>query len=220
MTTYTTLSDADLSVDKPITQGKMRALRDNPTAITEGVSNAPKIQTAALDTDAVTSAKILNGSIITDKIFNGAVTSDKIEDNAVNGDKIESPEFGSSYNVFQWVGDSPITTNTGGSFSDDEFQSYAINSNKSLSCSVLVAGVIKVSFQHRSNSGTTYARIAKNGVELAGWNTTSQTFVARSLSVTVSVGDRIQVQHLVSSGAISYLNLAVIQSANNTFCVA
>lgn len=62
MTTYTVLSDAELAQDKPITQAKMRALRDNPIAITEGASGAPQIQTAAIADGAITAAKLASGA--------------------------------------------------------------------------------------------------------------------------------------------------------------
>jgi hypothetical protein len=57
-TSYTTISDATLAAGKPLTQAVSRALRDNPSAITEGSSGAPKIQTAALDTAIVTLPKL------------------------------------------------------------------------------------------------------------------------------------------------------------------
>ncbi|MET4294708.1 hypothetical protein ABIB06_006541 [Bradyrhizobium sp. LB8.2] len=43
MTTYTTLADASLAQDKPLTQSNVRALRDNPLAIAEATSGAPAI---------------------------------------------------------------------------------------------------------------------------------------------------------------------------------
>lgn len=48
MTTYTTIPDADIDQDSPVTQPLMTALRDNPIAIAEGASGAPKLQNAAL----------------------------------------------------------------------------------------------------------------------------------------------------------------------------
>jgi len=48
MTTYTTIPDGDIDQDSPVTQPLMTALRDNPIAITEGASGAPRIATAAL----------------------------------------------------------------------------------------------------------------------------------------------------------------------------
>jgi len=48
MTTYTTIPNTDVDQDSPITVTLMTALRDNPTAITEGASGAPEILPAAL----------------------------------------------------------------------------------------------------------------------------------------------------------------------------
>ena len=48
MTDWTDLTDSELSIDQPVTQEKMLALRDNPRAIAEGASGAPAIQAAAL----------------------------------------------------------------------------------------------------------------------------------------------------------------------------
>jgi len=50
MTTYTTITNAEIDQDSPITQPLLTALRDNPVAITEGSAGAPKVQAAALDT--------------------------------------------------------------------------------------------------------------------------------------------------------------------------
>ena len=43
MTTYTTITNAEIDQDSPVTQPLMTALRDNPIAIAEGSSGAPKI---------------------------------------------------------------------------------------------------------------------------------------------------------------------------------
>ncbi len=43
MTTWTTLSDATLAQDKPLTQSVARALRDNAIAIAEGAGSSPVI---------------------------------------------------------------------------------------------------------------------------------------------------------------------------------
>ena len=60
MTAYTTLADATLAQDKPLTQSVARALRDNPLSIAEGDASAPKIQPAAMDTDSI----LVAGSVI------------------------------------------------------------------------------------------------------------------------------------------------------------
>jgi hypothetical protein len=48
MTTYTAIPDADLAPEKVITTATAVLLRDNPIAITEGATGAPRIQPAAL----------------------------------------------------------------------------------------------------------------------------------------------------------------------------
>lgn len=48
MTTWTTIPDSNLDVDKPARSIDALALRDNPVAITEGASGAPRIQAQAL----------------------------------------------------------------------------------------------------------------------------------------------------------------------------
>ena len=43
MTTYTTITNAEIDQDSPVTQPLMTALRDNPLAIAEGGPNAPEL---------------------------------------------------------------------------------------------------------------------------------------------------------------------------------
>lgn len=49
MTTYTAIPNSDVDQDSPVTQTLVTLLRDNPIAITEGASGAPKIQSKALN---------------------------------------------------------------------------------------------------------------------------------------------------------------------------
>jgi len=49
MTTYTSIPNSDIDQDSPVTQPLMTALRDNPIAITEGASGAPRIVAAAIE---------------------------------------------------------------------------------------------------------------------------------------------------------------------------
>lgn len=51
MATYTTITDGQVDEESPITTSLMTALRDNPTAIAEGASGAPKVMQAALGGD-------------------------------------------------------------------------------------------------------------------------------------------------------------------------
>ena len=50
MTAYVTIADSEIDPDSPITTGLKTKERDNPIAITEGSSGAPKIQILALAT--------------------------------------------------------------------------------------------------------------------------------------------------------------------------
>lgn len=58
MTTYTTIADTEIDQDSPVTETVLTKLRDNPIAITEGASGAPKVQTAGINDAAVTQVKI------------------------------------------------------------------------------------------------------------------------------------------------------------------
>lgn len=54
MATYTPIPDGNLDADSPVRDVDMLALRDNPIAIAEGASGAPRIEDAALDTTVTT----------------------------------------------------------------------------------------------------------------------------------------------------------------------
>jgi hypothetical protein len=98
MADYVTISDTQVDPDAPITSQLAYAWRDNPTAIAEGASGAPRIQTASIENNAVTSSKIENNAVTSSKIKNDAVTSSKIEDNAVTSSKL-----GTSNSIRDWV---------------------------------------------------------------------------------------------------------------------
>lgn len=54
MTTYVDPATINLAVDQPFTNAKAVALRDNPTAITEGASGAPQIHPSSALDDTIT----------------------------------------------------------------------------------------------------------------------------------------------------------------------
>jgi hypothetical protein len=58
MTAYTSINNSEIAVDEPVTTGLMTKIRDNPIAITEGSTGAPKIQEAALDSGIVSQGKL------------------------------------------------------------------------------------------------------------------------------------------------------------------
>lgn len=63
MATYTAITDTEIEPEKPVTTSLMNRLRDNPLAIAEGASGAPRIQTAGIDTGAVTQTRLANGAV-------------------------------------------------------------------------------------------------------------------------------------------------------------
>jgi len=62
MTTYTTIPNSDIDQDSPVTQPLMTALRDNPIAITEGSSGAPRIANAAFNNSVLGAEKFQTGT--------------------------------------------------------------------------------------------------------------------------------------------------------------
>ena len=48
MTTFRNINDTEVAVDAPLTQQLMQALKDNPTALAEGSTNAPRVTNNAL----------------------------------------------------------------------------------------------------------------------------------------------------------------------------
>lgn len=49
MATYTSITNGQVDVNSPIDQALITALRDNPIAISEGATGAPRVKTAALE---------------------------------------------------------------------------------------------------------------------------------------------------------------------------
>lgn len=161
MTTFTSIPNSSLEPGKPIRSIDGLALRDNPLAIAEGDATAPKIQTAAIQDDAITK------------------------------DKLQSPAAGAAYLISRLV----ISARATESFYFPTDQLYS--QRESVGVTVLVPGVIRCSFEHRSFSGggsAVSARILKNGTQQATWSTSSTSFTTRTLDLTVDVGDLITFQ--------------------------
>lgn len=76
MATFTVIPDTVLEPLKPIRSVDGLALRDNPIAIAEGASGAPRIQNAAMDTDSVDNANVVNGTLGAEKFQSGATERD------------------------------------------------------------------------------------------------------------------------------------------------
>ena len=58
MPAYTAIAAAEIDVDKPITESIITRVRNNPIAITEGATGAPKFQTDAYQALSVTHPKL------------------------------------------------------------------------------------------------------------------------------------------------------------------
>lgn len=121
MTTYTVINNTDIDVDSPVTTSLMNKLRDNPIAIAEGASGAPKIQAAALDTNSVTADAIAAGAVGSSELGSSAVTTDKINNGAVTPVKLDSSvqtvkawvKWNSSETIVDDFGVSSVTIATG-----------------------------------------------------------------------------------------------------------
>ena len=72
----------------------------------------------------------------------------------------------------------------------------------SVGFTALVAGVITIQAQHSATTpATSTLRLLKNGAVLSTFTTLSTSMVARSVDVTVAVGDAIILQQVTSSGS-------------------
>lgn len=61
MTTYTSIATSEIDGDSPITESVLTRCRDNPIAITEGATGAPRIVHDALDVATVSAWEIIEG---------------------------------------------------------------------------------------------------------------------------------------------------------------
>ena len=68
MAVWTTIPDGDIDPDSPVTTPLMTALRDNVTALSEGVTGAPKILLAAMDANSVDASKIVASAVHTSEL--------------------------------------------------------------------------------------------------------------------------------------------------------
>ena len=79
MATWTTITDAILEPGKPIRSVDGLALRDNVTALAEGAAGAPRIQNAAMDTDSVDNANVVDGTLGSEKFQDATLGSEKFQ---------------------------------------------------------------------------------------------------------------------------------------------
>src|SRR5690554_3850470 len=68
MADWTDIANESIEPDAPAISSLFFALRDNPKAIAEGASGAPRIVNAALASNSVTNVKVANGTLSADKL--------------------------------------------------------------------------------------------------------------------------------------------------------
>lgn len=79
MATYSAVASGEKDADSPITVSLIDKLDQNPHAIAEGASGAPKIQNAAFDDNTINGGRIVHDTVGIDEIKTGqAVASDSI----------------------------------------------------------------------------------------------------------------------------------------------
>lgn len=122
---WVTIPDGDIDPESPIDAPLMAALRDNPIAIAQGLTGAPKVQNAALAGLPWTSAQLGSNSVNAAQISGGAVGNSEMANNAVHraelytstvslsGNLAASSQVGITLNAYPFF---PMihSTNTGG----------------------------------------------------------------------------------------------------------
>lgn len=106
MTTYTAITAGEIDSDSPITTGLMTKMRDNPIAITEGSTGAPKIQKAAMDTDSVGATQIEANAVGNSELASAAVKQGNLSTSTAENSLTVTNAL---YNVLHFVA-------TGGSY--------------------------------------------------------------------------------------------------------
>jgi hypothetical protein len=87
---------------------------------------------------------------------------------------------------------------------------------------VLVAGVIKVSLEHAAGETNhdSYVRVLKNGSEEDSWSTAATGYSARTVDITVAVGDLITVQHHIDVTTAGKLRDLLVESDSANIAIA
>ena len=82
MADWTTIPDTTFEPGAPAKGRDMRFLRDNPIAIAEGASGAPRIQAGGIGTGAVTNVKLASNAVTNVKVSNGTLGAEKFQTGA------------------------------------------------------------------------------------------------------------------------------------------
>lgn len=83
---WTNIQDNFLEPGKPVRSVDGLALRDNPIAIAQGASGAPRVQNAAINNGAVTNAKLGGSAVTNPKVANRTLGAEKFQVGAAERD--------------------------------------------------------------------------------------------------------------------------------------
>lgn len=162
MTTYTTIADGDIDQDSPITQPLMLAMRDNPLAIIDGSSGAPKIQLGAFSRVTAGPAIRAKNDTVQSTVstsYSEAYSFAFLQAGQIRVTFLQN-STGGTVIVRRWIA---------GSFLDVTFVATGgVNIARSTDVQVLPGTLIQV--LHKSNSGSTstvsFIRFQTNGEDL------------------------------------------------------
>lgn len=111
---WTTIPDGDIDPESPIDAPLMAALRDNPIAIAQGLSGAPKILSAAFGDNTLSGVKLQAGTIPAGKHVAGSIAQSDLASASVGRGQLKTATAAGSTNV---AGSMPFTyTLTGGTY--------------------------------------------------------------------------------------------------------
>lgn len=192
MADWTNIPDATFDPDRPVLGSTHLAIVKNFEALAEGAVNAPRILTPAIQDDAITNAKLA------------------------------SPAAGTSYLIMR-LQEATVSLSQANNYLDPNFHNRVSAANH-LGVTCLVAGTITAYLEHRVVSGGTAStvRILKNGSQLSSWTNIGGSFVARTLNISVAVGDAIIFQHVGGQDESSVVQWRFLRiySNNPDFAVA
>ena len=132
----------------------------------------------------------------------GSITADLLA-GGITTEKLTPPTAGTAHLIMRLQEAETITSST--SYVNAGFHNR-YDPLFHLGVTVLVPGVITAYVEHRRPTFTSevpYVRVLKNGVQVQEWSTTSTSFVARQVDISVDVGDVIIFQQRISASTVS-----------------
>lgn len=201
MTSYVAIADSEIDPESPGTTTLFTKLRDNPIAITEGASGAPTIQSAAIATNAVTTAKIADANVTPAKL---------------------SASSAGSTTVLKFLGSGDNTfTSTDSTYPTGTLRSGLMAGNK-FSATCIKSGTITVYYNIADSSGNdSHLRIYKNGSNIYDHQEPSNypTYTTQTTNISLSIGDEIVIVIYNASGVTTYVKNLQIRTSGADYCV-